>query len=114
MKEESKDKSKETKKRNKSLIIDGIKYKTRLSPKYEKKKKYVAKDIRDITAFIPGTILDIFVSTAQEVKKGDPLLTLEAMKMHNILRSPIDGKIKEIKVKKNTHVVKNELLIVLE
>ncbi len=108
-----KEEKKETKKRNKSLIIDGIKYKTRLSPKYEKKKKYAPKDIRNITAFIPGTILDIFVKIEQEVKKGDPLLTLEAMKMHNILRAPIDGKVKEIKVKKNIHVVKDELLIVL-
>jgi biotin carboxyl carrier protein len=45
------------------------------------------------------------------VKKGDALLVLEAMKMENILKSPADGKVKKISVKKGMAVEKNQVLI---
>jgi len=68
----------------------------------------VAKDIK---APMPGLIFDIKVSEGQEVKKGDAVLILEAMKMENILKSPGDGIIKSIKVKKGESVEKNQVLI---
>jgi biotin carboxyl carrier protein len=105
---------KETKKRYKSIIIDGASYKTHLPPKYEQKKKFEPVNLKHIKAFIPGTILEVFVEEGDEVKKNDPLLTLDAMKMNNVLRTPMDGKIKKIYIKVNSHVIKNELLLELE
>jgi biotin carboxyl carrier protein len=60
---------------------------------------------------MPGLILSIMVEEGQEVKKGDPLLILEAMKMENIIKSPGDGKISALKAKKGDSVEKNQLLI---
>lgn len=67
--------------------------------------------IKDIKAPMPGLIFEIKVSLGDEVKKGDTLLILEAMKMENILKSPGDGIVKEIKIKKGDSVEKNQVLI---
>ncbi|MDC1370849.1 hypothetical protein N8289_03300 [Flavobacteriales bacterium] len=50
----------------------------------------------------------------QEIKTGDPVIILEAMKMENVLKSPIDGIIKSIKAVKATTVDKNAVLIEFE
>jgi biotin carboxyl carrier protein len=70
-----------------------------------------SKKVNDIKAPMPGMVLNILVSEGQEVKKGDALLVLEAMKMENILKSPSDGVVKKIAAKKGTAVEKNQLLI---
>ena len=70
-----------------------------------------ASKVKDVKAPMPGLILDIKVRPGQEVKKGDPILILEAMKMENILKSPGDGVVKEIKVQTRQNVEKNQVLI---
>jgi len=67
--------------------------------------------VNDIKAPMPGLILDIKVQPGQEIKKGDTLLILEAMKMENILKAPGDGIVKEIKVSVKQNVEKNQVLI---
>lgn len=66
---------------------------------------------KDIKAPMPGLIFDIKVNVGDEVKKGDPVLILEAMKMENILKSPGDGTVQSIKIKKGQSVEKNQVLI---
>jgi biotin carboxyl carrier protein len=70
-----------------------------------------AKKVNDIKAPMPGMVLNILVTEGQEVKKGDALIILEAMKMENILKSPTDGVIKKIAINKGVAVEKNQLLI---
>lgn len=70
-----------------------------------------SKKVNDIKAPMPGMVLNILVNEGQEVKKGDSLIVLEAMKMENILKSPSDGIIKKIIASKGTAVEKNQLLI---
>lgn len=95
----------------KSLLIENIKYRTLLTKKYQEKKPFVRKDIKKVTALIPGTVLKIYVKKNKRVKEGDKLLVLEAMKMRNDLTSPIDGIIKDIYVAEGARVTKGELLL---
>ena len=97
-----------------TLIIDDVKYKTLLTNKFKNRKKYQPKNPKEITAFIPGTIKDIFIKQNSNVKEGDKLLILEAMKMENEVLSPMSGKIKKIWVKMGERVTKEQLLIELE
>jgi biotin carboxyl carrier protein len=69
------------------------------------------KKVNDIKAPMPGMVLNILVTEGQEVKKGDALIVLEAMKMENILKSPNDGVVKKIAINKGVAVEKNQLLI---
>lgn len=73
-----------------------------------------SKKINQLKSPMPGLILDILVTPGQQVKLGDPILILEAMKMENIIKSPADVVIKNIKASKGKAVEKNELLIEFE
>jgi biotin carboxyl carrier protein len=95
----------------KSLLVENIKYKTLLTRKYQEKKPYAPKNIKKITAFIPGTITNVFVTPKKKVKMGDKLLVLEAMKMRNDIISPLDGIIKDVYVKEGEKVNKEKILI---
>ncbi len=98
----------------KFLSIDTSLYKTRISKKYENRKKYQLPDPKKILSFIPGTVLDIMVKEEQTVKKGDHLMILDAMKMQNWLKAAISGKVKKIYAKKGDKVSKGTLLLELE
>ncbi|HEC41792.1 MAG TPA: acetyl-CoA carboxylase biotin carboxyl carrier protein subunit [Bacteroides sp.] len=100
--------------RCKSLIIDGTKYRTRLNYKFENRKKYEPPDSRKITSIIPGTILKLFVKEGQQVKEGEQMLILEAMKMKNIILFDEDGTVEKIHVKEGERVPKNQLIVELK
>lgn len=70
-----------------------------------------ANKILQIKAPMPGLVLSVLVAEGDEVKKGDNLLVLEAMKMENMLKSPTDGIIKKVEIKQGDKVEKNALLI---
>lgn len=65
----------------------------------------------EIKAPMPGLVIDIKVSAGDQVKAGDVLLVLEAMKMENVLKSPCDGIVQSILSKKGDIVEKNKVLI---
>jgi biotin carboxyl carrier protein len=96
------------------LNINTSLYQTRLSEKFKNRKAYKPADPKIILSFIPGTVLDIFVETGDSVKKGDDLMILDAMKMQNKLKCPMDGKVKSIAVVKGAKVSKGTVLIELE
>ena len=73
-----------------------------------------SKKINQLKSPMPGLILDILVTQGQQIKLGDPIMILEAMKMENILKAPADVTIKNIKASKGRPVEKNELLIEFE
>lgn len=68
----------------------------------------------EILAPMPGIILEVNVSEGQEIKKGDFLCVLEAMKMENTLTAPRDGIVKSVNISKGETVDKGKLLIELE
>ena len=67
-----------------------------------------------ITAQMPGVILKVYVKSGQEVKMGDPLCVLVAMKMENEIRSPIDGEVREIYIKDGDKMTVNDKMMVVE
>lgn len=67
-----------------------------------------------VTAPMPGKILDIRVNLGDSVKKGEVLMTLEAMKMENEIVSPRDGTVKDILVKVGDTVDRGAPLMVIE
>ncbi len=70
--------------------------------------------VKEIKSPMPGLVVNIFVEEGQEVNEGDKLLSLEAMKMENILKSPGSGVIKSISTTKGSTVDKNQILISFE
>ena len=73
-----------------------------------------AQMVNDIKAPMPGLILEVNVKEGDEVKEGDYLLVLEAMKMENTLTAPRDGVVKSISITNGETVEKNQLLIEME
>lgn len=76
--------------------------------------KSSAKHVTDIKAPMPGLVLEVNVQVGQELKAGDKLLILGAMKMENSIVIPTDGVIKSIRVKAGDAVEKGQLLIELD
>jgi len=58
--------------------------------------------------------METMTKQGKKVKKGDSLLVLEAMKMENVITSPIDGVIKTYNVQKGQAVKKGDLLVEIE
>ncbi len=65
----------------------------------------------EVLAPMPGIILEVNVSVGSEVKQGDFLCVLEAMKMENALTAPRDGVVKAVNIAKGDTVDKGKLLI---
>lgn len=65
-----------------------------------------------INAPMPGTILKVNVSVGADVKKGDILCILEAMKMENEILAPQDGKVATV-IASGTSVSTGDLLVSL-
>jgi biotin carboxyl carrier protein len=70
--------------------------------------------VQFIKAPMPGLIINISVAEGTEVKKGDTLLILEAMKMENVIKSPRDGKVKKVNVQLKNAVEKNQVMLEFE
>lgn len=68
--------------------------------------------VSDIKAPMPGLVLKVLVDEGAEVKKGDNLFVLEAMKMENIIKAPADVTVKTVKIKPGDKVEKGQILIV--
>jgi len=72
------------------------------------------KKVRELKSPMPGLIKKVHIKVGDEIKKGEPLLVLEAMKMENILKAPVDVKVSQIKVVEGNTVEKNQILVVFE
>jgi biotin carboxyl carrier protein len=103
-----------------TIKVNGRKYHLEAKDKYDELLKSLGMEaagsgkINEIKAPMPGLVIDIMVAPGQEVKKGDPVMVLEAMKMENILKSPSDGIVKKINVEKRQAVEKNQVLLNFE
>ncbi|MBN2610536.1 MAG: biotin/lipoyl-binding protein [Bacteroidales bacterium] len=103
-----------------TVMINGVSYSfTVESPISYLRKKYLAKHqtknkVEMVIAPMPGKIIDLLVEENAEIKVGEPVLILEAMKMQNEISSHVGGKVKKIHVKQNDSVAKDDVLIEIE
>jgi biotin carboxyl carrier protein len=67
-----------------------------------------------ITAPMPGKIVRISVAEKEEVKAGQGVLVMEAMKMQNEMKSPKDGKVQKVLVAEGATVNAGDVLAVIE
>ena len=67
----------------------------------------------EVRAIIPGRVLTVAVAVRDVVTAGQQLLTVEAMKMQNELRSPRDGTVERVLVSPGTTVEPGDILLVL-
>ncbi|MFP5471310.1 MAG: biotin/lipoyl-containing protein [Bacteroidia bacterium] len=103
-----------------TIKVNGTEYQLKAEDKYDALLKKmglsrgVSAKVNELKAPMPGLVLNIKVQIGQEVKKDEPLLILEAMKMENVLKSPADVVVKSIEVNEKAAVEKNQVLIKFE
>lgn len=66
-----------------------------------------------VSAPMPGKILKVLVQPGAQVKNGQNIMVLEAMKMENEILSPSDGVVREVKVKEGDNVNTGDTLVVI-
>jgi biotin carboxyl carrier protein len=99
------------------LKVNSNQYDVALSDQYDRLlqklglDKALSSQVAELKAPMPGLVLQILAQEGQQVSKGDNLLILEAMKMENMIKSPVDGIIKGLKIKAGDKVEKNQTLI---
>ncbi|MCH2223581.1 MAG: acetyl-CoA carboxylase biotin carboxyl carrier protein subunit [Crocinitomicaceae bacterium] len=72
------------------------------------------RKLKELQAPMPGRIVNIAVEIGQELEVGDEILSLEAMKMENVLKAEGIGRVKEINVSGDQVVEKGTILIEFE
>jgi pyruvate carboxylase len=68
---------------------------------------------KHIGAPMPGTVATVAVAYGQQVKRGEVVVTLEAMKMQTAVRAELDGRVAEVLVRPSSQVDAKDLLVVL-
>ena len=116
------------------VTVNGEEYKVAWEPEAEPEKKVVVRPSaaqssessdsgetsanvntnNAIKAPLPGVITSIEVNVGDEVKAGDTVLVLEAMKMANNIEAEKDGKVTAICVKAGQTVMEDDALVVIE
>ena len=99
------------------VIVNNTPYEISIKDRYDLLLEKLGMDsaasskIKEFKSPMPGLIVDVHIKAGDEVKKDDPLLILEAMKMENTVKAPGDGKVKKVYIKKGAVVEKGQLLI---
>jgi propionyl-CoA carboxylase alpha chain len=77
-------------------------------------EKQAADTSKLVLSPMPGLVVDIPVVEGQEVKQGETVAIIEAMKMQNILKAERDGKVKSVKAKGGDPVAADDVLVEFE
>ena len=117
------------------VTVNGEAYKVEMEPEAEpEKKKVVVKPVAQqpatsddapvananvntgdaVKAPLPGVVIEVKVAVGDEVKQGDTVVVLEAMKMANNLEANKSGKVAAVLVKEGASVMEDTPLVVIE
>jgi biotin carboxyl carrier protein len=103
-----------------TVLLNGVSYSFTIeSPISYKRRKYLEKHKQAnktevVTAPMPGKIIELLVEESSQVKEGEAILILEAMKMQNEILAQVSGKIRKINVKAGDSVTKDDALMEIE
>jgi biotin carboxyl carrier protein len=99
------------------IQIDGRIYQVQISDAVDQQilkmnlKSKKSNQLKELRAPMPGLVRQVNVKVGDQVDAGDSLFILEAMKMENILKSPVNGTVSDIFVKPGESVEKNQILL---
>jgi biotin carboxyl carrier protein len=99
------------------IQIDGRIYQVQISDAVDQQilkmnlKSKKSNQLKELRAPMPGLVRQVNVKVGDQVDAGDSLFILEAMKMENILNSPVNGTVSDIFVKPGESVEKNQILL---
>lgn len=77
------------------------------------KSKRGSTDAGTVLAPIPGSIMEVYVQVGDQVKAGQPLFKMEAMKMENEISSRIDGNVTAVNISVGDSVNQGDELILV-
>ncbi len=100
------------------VMVNGVEYKFSLESIFSylrhgllKTNNQDAAHQGDIKSHMPGKVVEVFVSEGDLINEGEPVLSLEAMKMQNELTAPCTGVVSKIHVQSGQSVMQDELLV---
>ena len=99
------------------IQIDGRIYHVQISDAVDQQiltmnlKSKKSNQLKELRAPMPGLVRQVNVQAGDQVDAGDSLFILEAMKMENLLKSPVNGKVSDVFVKPGESVEKNQILL---
>jgi biotin carboxyl carrier protein len=99
------------------IQIDGRIYQVQISDAVDQQilkmnlKSKKSNQLKELRAPMPGLVRQVNVKVGDQVDAGDSLFILEAMKMENILKSPVNGTVSDLFVKPGESVEKNQILL---
>lgn len=70
--------------------------------------------VAKITTPMPGKVVRVLVQPGDQVQAGQGVVVVEAMKMQNEMKSPIDGTVKSVSATEGATVTGNQILVVIE
>lgn len=85
------------------MIVNGMAY-------IVSKSSDLVVSLKELRAPISGRIMEVLVKVGDDIKKGQQILVLEAMKMQNHIYSPATARISELRVKEGQTVKTGEIL----
>lgn len=103
-----------------SLTVDNKRFAFEILDSYDQLVESMGLNViassaaNDISAPMPGLILDIMVKEGDTINAGDSILILEAMKMENVIKSEGAGIVKSVNNKIGETVEKGRVIIELE
>ncbi len=100
------------------VMVNGVEYKFSLESIFSYLRQSLLKTNDKeahlqghIKSHMPGKVVEIFVSEGDLINAGEPVLSLEAMKMQNELTAPCTGVVRKIHVHSGQSVMQDELLV---
>lgn len=73
-----------------------------------------AEGVAEIKTAMPGKLVRVLVDVGAEIKQGEAVLVVEAMKMQNEMKSPKDGIVKEVRFAEGATVNAGDVLAIIE
>lgn len=96
------------------VALDGLVWTLqKADPRRRARSRDEAQEAGSLRAAMPGRVLDLLVAVGDEVKKGETLVLLEAMKMELRIQAPRDGRVARVGCRAGQVVEKGQLLVEL-